>query len=652
MGTWHEYLMSEGTPPEWPYPIKFGEETEVEADVLVLGGGIAGCWAAISAARQGAKVVLLEKGDVRRSGAGGPGCDHWCNVPANPLSRVDPDEWAIQEMNALGPYSNGIGIQIQCREDYDTLLEMEQMGGKIRDTDDEFIGVEGRDDETKFMVSPRYSKQAGYAPHKDWQSPDFNPPEKRNNVVLRIWGSTFKPILKKECKRLGVRIFDRVMATGLLNEGGKQGARVVGATGINVRTGEFLIVKAKAVVMSAAGAGQMWNMDMEHGGYSTMYSRNESGDGTAMAWRAGATLTMMEGSAPLRIATGIKHKWYTGAADASYENVPLVDANNKKLPAPTQGWADGGAMFSNQAHIVAQIRDGIKSGEYELPFFGDFAGMKPEESNATWNMMLTEESTTKAMVRSMNAAGFDITRDQLMNYTYMEAQPSQQYRDTNRGGGLLIDWNLKTSLDGLYAAGNSMFIPEDHSFAASTGRYAGRKAAAYAKSVESGDVCRAQIDKEKERVLAPTKRTGGVEWKELHNGLCRVMQYFVSEFKSERTLDIALEEIRRIEENAVPMLYALDPHKLMRSLEDLSLIEYAKIVINAMKERRFTNAKLKIERIDYPENNEEDAANYLTLTQVDGEIRFGRLPIRFWGNMKEQYEAHNQDYTGVYKPEN
>ena len=43
--------------------------------------------------------------------------------------------------------------------------------------------------------------------------------------------------------------------------------------------------------------------------------------------------------------------------------------------------------------------------------------------------------------------------------------------------------------------------------------------------------------------------------------------------------------------------------------------------------------------------------HYLTLRQEDGEIKFDRIPIRFWGNMKEQYEAHNQDYTGVYKPE-
>ena len=44
-------------------------------------------------------------------------------------------------------YANGIGTQIQCREDWDTLLEMEQMGGKIRDTDDEYVGAEGRYDD-------------------------------------------------------------------------------------------------------------------------------------------------------------------------------------------------------------------------------------------------------------------------------------------------------------------------------------------------------------------------------------------------------------------------------------------------------------------------------------------------------------------------
>ena len=75
------------------------------------------------------------------------------------------------------------------------------MGGKIRDTDDEFLGVEGRDDKTKLMFSPRYSHSAGYGAKEDWQNPDYNPVEQRNNMVIRILGSTFKPALKKECLR-------------------------------------------------------------------------------------------------------------------------------------------------------------------------------------------------------------------------------------------------------------------------------------------------------------------------------------------------------------------------------------------------------------------------------------------------------------------
>lgn len=45
---------------KWPYPIKWGEEQRVDTDILVLGGGIAGCWAAIAAAKnKGVSVTLV-----------------------------------------------------------------------------------------------------------------------------------------------------------------------------------------------------------------------------------------------------------------------------------------------------------------------------------------------------------------------------------------------------------------------------------------------------------------------------------------------------------------------------------------------------------------------------------------------------------------
>ena len=372
----------------------------------------------------------MEKGDTIRSGAGGPGCDHWCNAPANPLSNVDPDEWA-QHM-AGPPYSNGIGTQIQCREDWDTLLEMEQMGGKIRDTKDEYVGARGRDEKTKLMISPRYTKVHSYIP--GMIKPVIfksNPEQKLNNVVIRVWGTTFKPALKKECQRLGVKIFDRVMVTSLLTEKGVQGARVVGATGFNNRTGEFMVFKSKAAVLSTAGDWSLFLLNTELAGYNTFRSRTMTGDGVAMAWKAGAALTLMERTGVLMLGTGYKHTWYGGAGDASYENVQLVDANGKKLPWPTQGWADAGAMRPS-AEDMAKIVKGVQSGEYALPFYGDFPAMPDVERQVTWNLMLGEESTTKNIVDSYEKAGFDPSKHLLQNYSFIEGSSPPQWRNGGR----------------------------------------------------------------------------------------------------------------------------------------------------------------------------------------------------------------------------
>jgi succinate dehydrogenase/fumarate reductase flavoprotein subunit len=646
MTKWRDLLDKDGKVPAWPYPIRYDGEQQIETDVLVIGGGIAGCWAAINAARQGVRVALVEKGDTIRSGAGGPGCDHWCNAPANPLSNVDPDEWA-QHM-AEPPYSNGIGTQIQCREDWDTLLEMEQMGGKIRDTKDEYVGAIGRDEKTKLMISPRYTRVHSYIPGmikpKVFKS---NPEGKLNNVVVRVWGTTFKPALKKECKRLGVNIFDRVMVTNLLTENGVQGARVVGAMGFNNRTGEFMIFRSKAAVLATAGDHSLYLLNTELAGYNTFRSRTTTGDGVAMAWRAGAALTMMERSGILMLGTGFKHTWYGGAGDASYENVPLVDANGKRLPWPTQGWEDAGAMRPSPEEMEKIVK-GVQSGEYALPFYGDFPAMADVERRATWKLMLMEESTTKNIVDSYEKAGFDPAKHLLQNYSFIEGNSPSQWR-TAGGGGPIVDWDLKSTLDGLYVAGEQVFSAGDHSFAAATGRYAGRKAAAYAGEIAAGKISPEQVAKEKARVYAPVKRDDGIDWKELHAGISKAMQYFCSEFKDEKLLHMGLDALKEIEEIHVPRLYALDPHKLMRTIEDLSLLEHGRIILNASLARCASSRMLSFFRIDYPQVDPPEWHKFVTVKLENGKVKAGELPFNYWGDMKTNYEAHNKDYTGVYQ---
>jgi succinate dehydrogenase/fumarate reductase flavoprotein subunit len=625
MTTFHEFVRNEGRVPAWPYAIGYDKEQEIETDVLVIGGGIAGCWAAISAAGKGAKVALVEKSATIRSGAGGPGCDHWCDTAANPLSKVDPDEWAQRLTEGFGGYGCGIGREIQCRENYHTLLELEKMGGKIRDDEDQFIGVEGRDEKTKFLISPRMN------PFHD------------TNVVLRVWGTTFKPALAKECRRLGVEIHDRIMATSLLTEGGIQGGRVIGATGLNTRTGEFMIFKSKATILCSSSGGSIWLLNTELSGYNTMSPRAVSGDGIAMAWKAGAEFTLMERSGIMGITPGFKHRWYTGAGDASYENVPLVDADGRELPIVTEpGW--GKKDVDRMGFGWSSIREDVLRGRYALPFYGDFPSMPAIERKVIWNMLLEEESTGKVIVDTYTEAGFDPGRDQLQNYALIEGSSLPQWREAN-GGGLVVDWDLKTNLEGLYAAGTQLFSPGDHSFAAATGRYAGRKAAVFARTADRSKVSREQVSVEKKRIYAPVKRSNGLDWKELHAGIARVVQYFCSEYKTESLLKIGLTSLHEIEEKWVPALFAQDPHKLMRSLEDLSMLTHAQIIIHASLARRASSKFLGFSRIDCPQLDPPDWRKFITVKQENGEVRIGERPLDYCGNLKDNYEAHNKDYV-------
>jgi succinate dehydrogenase/fumarate reductase flavoprotein subunit len=169
------------------------------------------------------------------------------------------------------------------------------------------------------------------------------------------------------------------------------------------------------------------------------------------------------------------------------------------------------------------------------------------------------------------------------------------------------------------------------------------------REIGESKISRDQIEIEKSRVYAPVKRSGGIEWKELHAGIARAMQYYVSEFKTESLFKMGLDALQKIEQESVPLLFALDPHKLMRTLEDLSMLEYAKIIIQASQARKASSMPLNFQRIDCPAMDPAEWNKFLTIKQENNKVKIGELPVEFWGDMKQQYEAHNKDYTGVYK---
>ncbi|MBW2029711.1 MAG: FAD-binding protein [Deltaproteobacteria bacterium] len=647
----------------WPYPIRYDVENSVEVDVLVIGGGIAGCWAAISAARKGARVAIVEKGSVLGSGAG-TGCDHWqWSITGVPGVEITAEEFTQALIDNHGGYCNGISRYIQAREGYETLLDLEQMGGKVRDTEDVFKGAQFRDERTKLLFAYDYV----------------------NKIVLRVWGTTFKPALVKELKRLKVEMFERVMGTGLLTEKNEQGTRVIGATGVNVRTGEFYVFRSNATIIASARPQRIWTFSTELAGSADLRTPGSIGGGYAMAWKAGAQFAMMEKSIQQGItihpstAHGSGHPsntWYPCTiVDATGKEIPWVDRDGKILksfeertrPLPGQKFFIKGGGQSSLPHQglreymgprLANVDAMLEKGEVTLPLYADLPGLPEQERRAIFGLMVGQEAKTKLTYINYTRAGFDPDKDMLMSYQqliggggygtsatgakFVAGFPYIRNAHSGISGGPVVNWDLMTTVEGLYAAGDGILGGNDHSHAAATGRYAGRKAASYALQAPRAELDQREITEERKRVYRPLERRDGVHWKELLAGINKTMQAYCGHVKSENLLKMGLGFFDDLKDVVDSELFATNPHDLGNALGVVDVLTTAsEIIIPACLARKASSLFLHFQRAEYPDLDPPEWNRFITLWQEDGTIKEGELPIDFGSPFEDNYLAHS-----------
>jgi len=637
MTTWHEYLQQHGTVPPWPYPIRYGEEQIVRADVLVVGGGIAGCHAAINARRAGATVAVMEKEATKWSGNGGAGVDHWLSACTNPCSRVSPEEFTLRVMADSGGYDCGPLRYVNAREGWDALLDCERMGVQIRDVHDEFRGAAFRDDETGLLFAYDYTSR----------------------MDLRVYGHDMKPRLHRQMKRLGVEILDRVMVTALLTEEGIAGRRVVGALGIHTRTGETVIVRAKATVLATGLPGRLWNFTTEY--RPTFRDPNLACDGMAAAWNAGAEFARLEESAPdsagmayIAYGVGNAHNTWHGCpiVDANGVEVPWVDRDGTVLegaadrftPSPGQAFMVGSGLripISYESHVkelAPDLPDRIARGEIVLPLYADLSRLPETERRAIFGLSVGNEGKTRVPVYdALTKAGFDPDRDMLQapvmhpsayghaNFWAGMTGPHGRQWST---GGLWVDWDLRTNLEGLYAAGGAIYGGGAHSSAAASGRYAGRKAAAAAGTAPEPQVDAEQVAREKARLHIPLEQgPRSIGWKELNAGICRVMQDYCGQYKNEETLQAGLRLLGELRDSEAATVAAANPHELAHALECGALITAGEAVLHASLARRASSDLLGFVRLDYPEIDPPEWRKLLPIRRAGEEVRVRDLPL-------------------------
>ena len=511
--------------------------------------------------------------------------------------------------------------------------------------------------------------------------------------MLRIYGARIKPCVDREMKRLGIRVENRICITAFLTENGKQGARVIGALGVNSRTGEFYIFKARAVVVATGGASRVWNFAPEITESNSMMDLNLAGLGWVAGIKAGAEFCMMDhvirdikpgfGYAPYSMGNTGNTYYGTKIVDADGKEVQMVNCAGKEvsiedtmLPGNKDKFTLGVGigLFGlsvdnsyNESVVDPKLPDKIRSGEYKLPLYADFPGMDEKNRRAVFGLMVGHEGKTMASVyKNYTQWGFDPDKDMLQCPVYgidsykggifwgnMQSTP-QSIRILGGQGGYLTDWRLMTNLPGLFAAGAPcLFGNGNHGESHTTGRYAGRQAALFAQMHDAVEPDRAQIDAEKAWCYEPVTQSGGdMGWKELNYASARIMQDYLGPCLTDEVMDLGIARLNSLEESEGHRTYAANPHELVRVIESRAILTLDKFLLETAKARKSSNKVLNFNRVDHPE---DDPAWHVFLPiHMEGDKAVSRkMSCTYYkeGEYAESYEENYRRYCGLKEGE-
>jgi succinate dehydrogenase/fumarate reductase flavoprotein subunit len=518
----------------------------IDTDVLCVGGGIAGLMAAIRAAECHARVLIVEKGNVLYSGSGGLGNDHFmCYMPE----------------------VHGNDIELQVME-----FQRGQQGG-IRDRSFIRRWLERSFDIVKLWdswgIPMKYEGKYEFAGHA-------LPGELLTH--LHYAGKNQKKVLTEQALKKGAQIINRTMCHNLLYD--EEG--VCGAIAINTKEDELLEIRCGSVVLGTGSVMRLYPASTPGWMFNTRLSPTCVGDGRAMAYRSGVGLASME--IPL-IRCG--PKYFSRAGKATWAGVlrdpagkpvgPFVDRPDNKYGDP---------VVDVYQDIFIDYK---KSGKG--PVYMDCGGLSDEELQYMLHWLRNEGN--ESFLDSLEADRIDIRKNPIEFWTYEnELFPR---------GGIYYNEDGKTSVEGIYAAGDEFF--GGISGAAVFGWIAGEGAAGYSKTRGGGESKRptTQFEENASLFTSLRNRENGATWKEANILLQQIMGDYAGLIRSETLLNAGLAALLRLKEKAHETLAARNPHELMRCLEVLNMIDIGEIIFQAARERKETRGKHI--RVDYPFTN-------------------------------------------------
>jgi succinate dehydrogenase/fumarate reductase flavoprotein subunit len=551
------------------------KERTIETDVLVIGGGLAGAFAAVKARESGVNVTVVEKAYAGKSGGAAMGAS-WLAV-FNPKWGHDFDIW-MDFIVGIGEYLNNRDwTEIILLESYARYSDLCSWGIP-------FAAKEGR------SVAP-------------------------GSYAMPLVKYAFMPRLREKILQQGTVILDRIMVTDLL----KQDGMVVGAVGFDTREGDFYTIKAKATI-TATGSGAF-----KMPGWTDSYW---TADGDAMNYRAGATIVGKEFGGK---DGGTLKEFSSARIGAAGGYNRYVNANGKPFISTYAPRYE-----TETRRMIASLFE-VHAGRG--PVFLDFDAATPEERaraaksvEANGFKGLTERIGFDVNTVGKTEVGFGTwvgnqpSQGGVLITTKCESDLPGLYAAGDCAGTRMCGSSYAPMGYGLAGA-------------CVTGYRAGEYAAEYAAAVKQVRIDEEAVFRLKEIIYDPLVRTGGFSPAFLTQMLQNlIVPYYIMQIKEEQRLHAALTLVEFLKNHSVPRMKAVDVHELRMAHEARNMALNAEMMLRASlfrTESRGTHYREDFPRRSDPDwlvwtvLKEENGRMKLSKSPV---------PEKWWPDLKKPYE--------------
>ncbi|MFZ7101538.1 MAG: FAD-binding protein [Peptococcaceae bacterium] len=561
-------------------------------DVLIIGGGSAGLWAANRAKEldEDLNILIVDKGPVDWGGL--------MSISGGDFDAVLPEESVDDWIEDLVYYYDGLCDQELVtgllKQTYDRLQDYERLGCQfLRKPDGSLKGIPQRGLKHVKLYPAKYKGRGGA--------------DMVQNLIKEVDGR-------------GVKRIGRTLITDLL----KKDDRIIGAVGFDTIKGDFYIIKAKTVILATGMTG-----------WKTSYGKNTTaGEGADLAFRAGAKLCNFE----------FGRVW----------NVPKLF-----------GWEGQTSLFPLGARFING------SGESFMDNYSPVLGANTDPHFTTIAMALEEKAGRGPFILDVSRIkpeDMELLKPQsgwqLLNYQKLVNLGIDLFKDNTEWnpqltvcfGGLVADLSGRTSVEGLFAAGNARYIDPGvymGGFALSTTAAGGYLTGeAVVRYLKSSDRPLPEIDFAEVKMLKAELfsliNNNGLTPKE---GL-RVIQELVftpeiAILKNEKALMKALAGLEQVKEDLLPRLSARDPHYLLKLIEVRTIAFITELYLKASLARRESRAGHY--REDYPGRDDDNFLCWLVAgPDKDYNISFQKKPVPI-DRYKHKIHRYYSDNFTFYK---